>query len=187
MISKLLFAGSGGQGVLTIGNIFGNAAMLEDFHVTYLPEYGAAMRGGTANCTLCISDEESASPVASSPDILLSLNQPSLASFINRIHPGGQLMYNSSIIDQIPKRDDIDFYAVPASELAQQTGNPRATNMIILGAMVHLSQLIRIETVQKSIEMLMEGKKKVVSQSIDSLMMGWDGFPFAEVSQPVRS
>ncbi|MCG8339475.1 MAG: 2-oxoacid:acceptor oxidoreductase family protein, partial [Proteobacteria bacterium] len=120
MLARLLFAGSGGQGVLTIGNILGNAAMLQDFHVTFLPEYGAAMRGGTANCTICISDEEIASPVASNPDIVLAMNQPSVLSFINRLQPGGQMIYNSSIVDELPYRGDIKTFPVPASQLGQK-------------------------------------------------------------------
>jgi len=179
MISRLLFAGSGGQGVLTIGNILGNAAMLEDFHVTYLPEYGAAMRGGTANCTICISDEEIASPVVSSPDFLLALNQPSVLSFINRLQSGGRMMYNSSIVNEVPVRGDITSFPVPASELAQQMGSARSTNMIILGAFVRLSNVVKIETLQQSVEMLMGKKKKVAQSVIDAIMTGYDGFPFA--------
>jgi 2-oxoglutarate ferredoxin oxidoreductase subunit gamma len=180
MIARMLFAGSGGQGVLTIGNILGNAAMLEDFYVTFLPEYGAAMRGGTANCTLCISDEEIASPVVSSPEILLAMNQPSVATFINRIRPAGHMIYNASIVDSIPPREDIDCYPVPASELAQEIGSPRSTNMIILGALIRQSPVVQIETVRRSIEMLMGGKKKVAQQVIEALMKGWEGFPFTQ-------
>lgn len=178
MISRLLFAGSGGQGVLTIGNILGNAGMLEDFHVTYLPEYGAAVRGGTANCTICISDSEIASPVVSSPDFLLALNQPSVTSFINRLHSGGRLMYNSSIVEEVPVRGDVSSFPVPASLLAQEMGSARSTNMIILGAFVKLSNVVKIDTVQDSIEMLMGKKKKVAKSVIKALMKGYDGFPF---------
>lgn len=178
MISRLLFAGSGGQGVLTIGNILGNAAMLEDFHVTFLPEYGAAMRGGTANCTLCISDDEIASPVVSSPDFLLSLNQPSVISFINRLQPGGRMMYNSSIVEEIPVRGDISNFPVPASELAQNFDHGRSTNMIILGAFVRLSNVVKVETLQKSVDMLMGRKKKVAESVNKALMIGYDGFPY---------
>ncbi len=178
MIVRMLFAGSGGQGVLTIGNILGNAAMLEDFHVTFLPEYGAAMRGGTANCTLCISDTEIASPVASSPDMVLSMNQPSVLTFVNRLPPGGQLVYNSSIVDTVPERGNIDVFAVPASEMAQNMGSLRSTNMIILGALVKLANVIKLESVQESINMLMGKKKKVAAAVIEALNAGYEGFPF---------
>jgi 2-oxoglutarate ferredoxin oxidoreductase subunit gamma len=178
MISRMLFAGSGGQGVLTIGNILGNAAMLEDFHVTFLPEYGAAMRGGTANCTLCVSDEEIASPVVSSPDFLLSMNQPSVISFVNRLQPGGRLIYNSSIIDDVPVRGDISFFPVPASELGQDFDKGRSTNMIILGSFIKLTKIVKIETLQESVKMLMGRKKKVAESIVKALMIGYDKFPF---------
>ncbi|MBU3917600.1 2-oxoacid:acceptor oxidoreductase family protein [bacterium] len=179
MLARLLFAGSGGQGVLTIGNVFGNAAMLEDFHVTYLPEYGAAVRGGTANCTICVSDAVIASPVASNPDIVLAMNQPSVISFINRLQPGGQLIYNSSIVDEVPPRGDVDIHKVPASEMAQKMGNSRSTNMIILGAFVKLANIIKLETVHASIDMLMGKKKNLADQIKEAVSLGYNGFPFS--------
>ena len=107
---------------MTVGNILGNAAMLEDYYVTYLPSYGAAMRGGTANCTVCISDSEIASPVASSPDILIAFNQPSVLKFINKLEPGDQMIYNSSITDTVPIRGDLEIYPVPGNDIAMKMG-----------------------------------------------------------------
>lgn len=178
MNEEMLFAGSGGQGVLTIGNILGNAAMLEDFHVTFLPEYGAAMRGGTANCTLCISDTEIASPVAFAPDIILAMNQPSVLSFINRLRAGGQMIYNSSIVNTVPIRGDVDIYAVPASELANELKQPRSTNMVILGSLVKLANIIKLESVNESIKMSMGRNKKVMNLVIEAIKEGYDRFPF---------
>lgn len=180
MLAQLLFAGSGGQGVLTIGNILGNAAMLQDFHVTFLPEYGAAMRGGTANCTVCISDEEIASPVASNPDIVLAMNQPSVISFVNRLQPGGQMIYNSSIVDDLPPRGDIEMFPVPASQLALDINDARSTNMIILGSFVRLANLVKLERVHESVNMLMGKKKKVAEQVCNAISLGFDRFPFDE-------
>jgi 2-oxoglutarate ferredoxin oxidoreductase subunit gamma len=178
MLHKLLFSGSGGQGVLTIGNIFGNAAMLEDLHVTFLPEYGAAMRGGTANCTICVSDEEIASPVASSPDMVLAMNQPSVDSFINKLSSGGKLLYNSSIVDTIPSRKDVDLFTVPASEIAHRLNDPRSTNMIIIGAFTRLADIVSIDKVYQSVDVLM-GKKQKVAESIKkAIAEGYDNFPF---------
>lgn len=178
MLARLLFAGSGGQGVLTIGNILGNAAMLQDFHVTFLPEYGAAMRGGTANCTICISDDEIASPVASNPDIVLAMNQPSVNTFINRLQPGGQMIYNSSIVDDLPNRGDIKIFAVPASQLAQEIDNGRSTNMIILGSLVKLANMVKLEFVHESVAMLMGKKKKVAESVCKAISLGYEKFPF---------
>lgn len=178
MLARILFAGSGGQGVLTIGNILGNAAMLQDFHVTFLPEYGAAMRGGTANCTICISDEEIASPVASNPDIVLAMNQPSVLSFINRLPPGGQLIFNSSIVDDLPYRGDIGIFAVPASQLAKEINDIKSTNMIILGSFIKLANMVHLNYVQSSVEMMMGKKKSVAEQINKAISLGFERFPF---------
>jgi 2-oxoglutarate ferredoxin oxidoreductase subunit gamma len=178
MITKILCAGSGGQGVLTIGNILGNAAMLENYYVTYLPSYGAAMRGGTANCTVCISDSEIASPVASSPDILIAFNQPSVLKFINKLESGDQMIYNSSIIDEVPVRDDLEIFAVPGNEVAIELGSEKSANMIILGALLKLSGLIKLETIYESIDMAMGSKKMLASTSKSILLEGYNRFPY---------
>jgi len=173
MIAKILFSGSGGQGVLTIGNVLANAAMLENYFVTFLPAYGAAMRGGTANCTVSISDLEIASPVASSPDMVVAMNKPSAVSFINRLQSGGQLIYNSNLIEELPYRGDIDLFSVPANDLALSLKNERSANMIILGSFLKITKLIKIETVKKSIEMLMGSKKKLVETSQKAVALGF--------------
>jgi 2-oxoacid:acceptor oxidoreductase gamma subunit (pyruvate/2-ketoisovalerate family) len=178
MLVKILFAGSGGQGVLTIGNVLGNAAMLQDFYVTYLPSYGAAMRGGTANCTISVSDEEIASPVSSSPDIVLALNQPSAHAFINRLEPGGQLVYNSNIVESIPYRGDVDLFPVPANEIAKKLGNERSSNMVILGAFTKLINVITLDSLYQSIDYMMGAKKKLAEMSKRAVAEGYNGFPF---------
>jgi 2-oxoglutarate ferredoxin oxidoreductase subunit gamma len=178
MLLKVLLAGSGGQGVLTMGNVLGNASMLDDYHVTYLPSYGAAMRGGTANCTLCISDEEIASPVASVPDVLVAMNQPSMISFISRLEPGGQLLYNADLVDFVPERGDIEMFAAPANRIARDMGNERSANMIMLGALIKMTTIIKVETIFSSIEMMMGSKKKLVESSVNAVRAGYEGFPF---------
>lgn len=178
MLLKLLLAGSGGQGVLTIGNVLGNASMLDDYHVTFLPSYGAAMRGGTANCTICISDEEIASPVASVPDLIVAMNQPSMLGFISRLEPGGQLLYNADLVDLVPDRGDIEMFAVPANRIARELGNERSANMVMLGALVKMTAIIKIETISSSIEMMMGSKKKIAESSVNAVMAGYEGFPF---------
>jgi len=180
MIVKILNAGSGGQGVLTMGNILANSAMLEDFFVTYLPEYGAAVRGGTANCTVSISDEPIASPIASAPDIVVAMNQPSVIKFINRLHPGGQMIYNADLVEDVPVRGDVDIYPVPANIIAKELGNERSANMVILGALIKLSKFLKVETVNSSIEVMLGSKKKLVESSIKALAAGYDGFPFQD-------
>jgi 2-oxoglutarate ferredoxin oxidoreductase subunit gamma len=178
MITKILCSGSGGQGVLTFGNILGNAAMLEDFYVTFLPSYGAAMRGGTANCTVCISDNEIASPVASAPDIIVAMNQPSVLKFINSLDPGGIIIYNSSITDTLPFRGDLEMFPVPANEIAIEMGNERSANMVMMGAFLKLTNLLKGETIERSIEMLMGTKKKLAEMSKKVVLEGYNRFPF---------
>jgi 2-oxoglutarate ferredoxin oxidoreductase subunit gamma len=178
MILKILLAGSGGQGVLTMGNILGNAAMNDNYYVTYLPTYGAAVRGGTANCTVSISDEEIASPVASSPDFVVVLNKPSAQAFINRLESGGQMIYNSDLIDTMPYRGDIDLFPVPANTIAKKLGNEKAVNMVILGALVKLTNIVKKDTVYDGIEKSFEGKKKAAEISKQAFEYGYEGFPF---------
>jgi 2-oxoglutarate ferredoxin oxidoreductase subunit gamma len=180
MLVKIMFAGSGGQGVLTMGNILGNAAMYDDYHVTYLPAYGAAVRGGTANCTISIADEEIASPVASAPDFVVALNQPSAKTFGNRLESGGQLLYNSNLVPDMPFRGDIDVYPVPANDIAKKLGGIRSSNMVILGAFIKLTGVIKMEALTKSVHYLMGEKKKLAEITIKAIQEGYDGFPFGK-------
>lgn len=182
MLVKILFAGSGGQGVLTMGNILGNAAMFEDFHVTYLPAYGAAVRGGTANCTICISDEEIASPVASVPDFVVALNHPSAAAFSTRLEPGGQMLYNSDLVGELISRGDITMFPVPANEIAKGLGNERSANMVMLGAFIKLTNALKVDSVYKSVEYMLGAKKKLVEITNRAVEEGYNGFPFGNGS-----
>lgn len=134
MITKTAFAGSGGQGVLSMGYILAFAVMRDKLNVTYLPSYGAEVRGGTANCTVCVSDEEIASPVASSPDYAVVLNKPSMNKYQGLIKKGGIILINSSLVDGTPDRDDIETVKIPANKIALELGNERTVNMIMLGA-----------------------------------------------------
>jgi 2-oxoglutarate ferredoxin oxidoreductase subunit gamma len=180
MIVKILFAGSGGQGVISMGNVFAKAAMLDDYYVTHISSYGAAVRGGTANCTVCISDEEIASPVASSPDFIVALNKPSAQSFINKLDPGGQLIYNQDLIDSVPYRGDIDLFPVPANTVAKTLKNEKAANMILLGSLAKLTNILKTASVHESINSLFEGKKKAAASSIQAFDYGYSEFPFKD-------
>jgi 2-oxoglutarate ferredoxin oxidoreductase subunit gamma len=161
-----------------MGNVLGNAAMMDDYHVTYLPSYGAAMRGGTANCTLCISDEEVASPVASTPDILVAMNQPSLLAFISRLEPAGQLLYNADLVDFVPERGDIEIFAAPVNQVGRTLGNERSANMVMLGALAQMIKIVKPGTIEKSIEMMMGSKKKLAESGARAVRAGFEGFPF---------
>jgi 2-oxoglutarate ferredoxin oxidoreductase subunit gamma len=176
MIVKTLCAGSGGQGVMTLANVMGNAAMIQGFHATYLPAYGAAMRGGTANCTLTIADEEIASPVASAPDIVVALNQPSAAAFINRLVSGGKLLYNPSVAEEIPERLDIEVFSIPANDLATEIGNNRSANMVMLGAFAKLAGVPDNDSIFASLDLLMGKKPALVEASHKAVLKGAEYF-----------
>lgn len=136
MHESVIIAGFGGQGVLTAGMLVCIAAMNEGKHVSHFPSYGAEMRGGTANCTVIVSDEEIALPIVSYPSICVVLNKPSLSKFESRIQPDGLLIYNSSLIKTKPERKDLTVLPVNASDLAEELGNLRVVNMIAIGALL---------------------------------------------------
>jgi 2-oxoisovalerate ferredoxin oxidoreductase beta subunit len=131
---QIKIAGFGGQGVLFLGSLLANVALRRDFHVTWLPAYGPESRGGTANCNVVISDQAVASPMVTDPTVLVALNGPSLQRFEPTVVPGGVIVYNSTLISQAPTRDDVEVLAVPATAIADELGETRAANLVLLGA-----------------------------------------------------
>jgi 2-oxoglutarate ferredoxin oxidoreductase subunit gamma len=176
MLIKTIFAGFGGQGVLSMGLNLAQAAMLEERHVTYLPSYGAEVRGGTANCTVAVSDEEIASPVASSPDFVVAMNQPSLVRFQNQIQSGGVLLLNSSLIEYDVPRGDIDIIGVAANSIAEDLGSPRSANMVMLGAFTKKSNLVSIPSIIEGLKSALKSKQKLIAINEKALMAGYDLF-----------
>ena len=176
MLIKTIFAGFGGQGVLSMGLNLAQAGMVEGKHVTYLPAYGAEVRGGTANCTVAVSDEEIASPVASSPDFVVAMNQPSLVRFQNQIRSGGMLFVNSSIVAAKASRGDIEIVEVPASGMADEMKSPKSANMIMLGAFVRKTGLVSLSTLVQGLESTMKGKPKLIDINKRALEAGYDLF-----------
>ena len=156
---KMFFAGSGGQGVLLMGQMVTYAAMLEDKSSTFFPSYGPEMRGGTANCTVVVSDKTVSCPLIFESDCVVAMNLPSMIKFEPTLKPGGLLLLNKSIIHQEPKRDDISVLNIPANDLALELGNPRVANMIMLGAFVRASGVVSPETVVKVIRETFGEKK----------------------------
>lgn len=146
MHEELVFAGFGGQGVLFGGQLLAYTALAEDKHVTWIPSYGPEMRGGTANCTVVVSDEPIGSPVCRNPTIAVVFNNPSLEKYEPLMKPGGLLIVNSSLIVNPPTRDDIDVVQIPATELATEMGEVRVTNMILFGALLACRPLVEVST-----------------------------------------
>ena len=178
MIRKAIFAGFGGQGILMMGYALAYAAMKEERQVTYLPSYGAEVRGGTAHCTVSIGDEEIASPIASSPDHLVVMNAPSLNRFQSILRKGGDCLLNASLVVNKSIRTDIRMHEIAASELAEELGDIRSANMVMLGAFLKIAEMVRPETVLEIIEEIFRGKSpKVTERNKDAL---WTGYRFFE-------
>jgi 2-oxoglutarate ferredoxin oxidoreductase subunit gamma len=159
MLTKLIFSGFGGQGVLMMGYILAVTAMRDGMHVTYLPSYGAEVRGGTANCTVSISDEEIASPVASFPDYVIAMNKPSLIKYEGQIKVKGCLLLNSDLIDIEPARKDIDIFKIPANTIARKLRSERIVNMIMLGALAGATNITGIDSLMSALAEVVKGKK----------------------------
>lgn len=175
MTTRTIFSGFGGQGVLSMGFTLANAAMLEGKYVTYLPSYGIEVRGGTANCTVVVSDEEIASPVASEPELVVAMNQPSFNRFQNILQSGGLLCVNESLVDIGSARSDIEILAIPTSELAEKLGTIKVANMIILGALIKASNIISFDAMIKNLaELLGEGRSKLIKLNKEALEMGFN-------------
>jgi 2-oxoglutarate ferredoxin oxidoreductase subunit gamma len=146
MLIKTIFSGFGGQGVIMMGYLLAMGGMYEEKNVTCLPAYGAEVRGGTANCTVVISAEEIASPVASEPEYAVLMNTPSLLRFQNQVQSGGTIFLNSSMIDSRPIRGDLEIFEIPANDLAKQLREDRVTNMVMLGAFIKKAGLVSFDT-----------------------------------------
>ncbi len=175
MLTKTIISGSGGQGVLSMGSTLATAAMLEGKYVTYLPSYGVEVRGGTANCAVAVSDEEIASPVASSPEVVIAMNQPSFVRFQGALQSGGLLCANSSLVHTESARSDIEILAVPTSELAEQLGSIKVANMIMLGALVRASSMISYDAMVENLaEILGKGRAKLLDLNKRALALGHD-------------
>jgi 2-oxoglutarate ferredoxin oxidoreductase subunit gamma len=173
MLIKTVFAGFGGQGVLSMGLNLAEAAMLEGKHVTFLPSYGVEVRGGTANCTVAVSDEEIASPVASSPEFVVAMNQPSMVRFQNQLQSGGVLFFNSSLVDPQTPRGDIELVGVPAGNVAEQLGSPKSANMVMLGAFARRTGLVSLDTIAEVLNSTLKKKAKLIAVNKKALAAGY--------------
>lgn len=161
---QILFAGFGGQGVLSMGKFLTFAAMGAGKNVSWLPAYGAEMRGGTANCLVTIADEEISSPLTENPDMAIILNRPSMDRFEPKVKPNGTLIINTSLVDRASVRNDLTIYELPVNQIADEMGSSGAANMILLGACLHKTNVVEVEQALKHFEVIFKGKKQAVIQ-----------------------
>lgn len=162
MTHEIIMAGFGGQGVMAMGKILAEAALKEGKNVSWLPSYGPEMRGGTANCNVIVSEDPVGAPVVTEATAALVLNRPSLDKFEKDVIPGGVLIINSSLIDRKATRDDIKVYYVPANEIANEIGNGKIANMVMLGAYLEASGAASQDTIMEIITEIFSGKKAAV-------------------------
>ena len=173
MLWTNIFAGFGGQGVLLIGQLLALAGMNEGREVSWLPSYGPEMRGGTANCSVVVSDEPIASPVLSMADCVIAMNTPSLDKFESCVNPGGKLFINSSIIEKKATRTDIDVYYVPCNEIADSHQNPKVGNMAMLGAYLEATKAVEVKSILDALlYKLGEKKAKFIPLNEKAIQMG---------------
>jgi 2-oxoglutarate ferredoxin oxidoreductase subunit gamma len=173
MQNDITIAGFGGQGVLFAGQLLAYAAMDEGKEVTWIPSYGPEMRGGTANCTVVISDEEIGSPIVRNPQALIAMNLPSLDKYEPFVKKGGLVVINSSIINRPVMRTDIKFVQVPGNDIAERIGNRRMTNMVLLGALLANLDVLSLEAIDKALkEHLPERHHKLLPLNYQALREG---------------
>lgn len=147
MEERIIIAGFGGQGVMALGQLLTYSGMIEDKAVSWLPSYGPEMRGGTANCNVVISSDPVGSPVVVEATSAIVMNRPSLDKFESTIVSGGRLFINSSLIDRKCTREDIEVYYIPANEMANDLGNARIANMVMLGAFLEATNTVSVDTI----------------------------------------
>jgi 2-oxoglutarate ferredoxin oxidoreductase subunit gamma len=177
MFQGIIMSGFGGQGIISGGIMLAYAGMIEDKHVTFFPAYGAEMRGGTANCSVVVSSDPVASPVVGAPDTLMIMNEPSLARFEDSLKPGGLMIINTSLVNSKPKRKDITVIEIPVSDLAEEVGNIKTSNMVILGAFAKKTGAVSINALKNSIakvylranEAMVEMNKKAIDKGVEAV------------------
>ena len=171
--TKIIIAGFGGQGVLSLGQFIAYSAIADNKEVTWLPSYGPEMRGGTSNCMVVVNDKQVASPIIASPDCLIAMNLPSLMKFKDTVKSGGTIILNSSLIDEKVERKDINVIYLPANDLANEAGNTKTANIVALGAYIKASELFSKELVTQTIIAKFAHKPKVVPANIKAFELGY--------------
>ena len=174
MEKRIICAGFGGQGVMSMGQLLAYAGMLEDKNVSWLPSYGPEMRGGTANCSVIVADEEIGSPVITDDaDIAIIMNLPSLIKFEKDVKPGGKIFVNESLISKKVERTDVDVFYVDANRIAADIGNDKAANLVMLGAALGKDSIVDSESILEAFKKVFgPSKEKFIPQNRETLKQG---------------
>ncbi len=170
---RIIVAGFGGQGVMMIGKLLAHSGMTEDRNVSWLPSYGPEMRGGTANCNVIISEHIIGAPVVTEATCVIAMNLPSLDKFETNVQAGGRLLINSSLIDRKSYRDDVNVLEIPVNDIASNQGSLKVANVVMLGAYIALSHIVKKETVVETIkEVLGKSKRHLLDINVNALEEG---------------
>ncbi|MGD2027273.1 MAG: 2-oxoacid:acceptor oxidoreductase family protein [Anaerolineales bacterium] len=185
METSIIISGFGGQGTLFAGQLLTYAALDYGKHCTWIPSYGPEMRGGTAHCTVIISDEEIGSPIVRNPNTVLAMNLPSLDKYEPLIKPGGVMIANKSLINREVERTDFTALFIPGNEIAEELGNSRITNMVMVGAMIELVGVLPMDAVKTALDNHMpERNRKYLPLNYEALETGAQ-FARENVKQPI--
>ena len=173
--TQILIAGFGGQGILFAGKFLAYKGLLEDLQVSWLPSYGPEMRGGTANCSVILSDDPVGSPIITRPDVLIVMNLPSLQKYVDAVAPGGQIYVDSTLIDEKVLRTDVTAYYIPATQMAKDAGVGTLANMIMMGHVLKNNPELSFEGTEVTVQKLVPAKKpELVGLNMKALEAGRD-------------
>ena len=170
---RIVFAGFGGQGLLFAGKVVAYAGLIEDREVSWLPSYGPEMRGGTANCSVTLSDEPIGSPLIMDPNNLIAMNQPSLIKFENEVTPGGRIFVDTSLVNRLPERDDVQVFALEATNMAEDEGLKGLANIVLVGKMLKETSFCSEETIEAAIRKAVPPRKAaLIEKNLQALKLG---------------
>ena len=175
MTTQILIAGFGGQGVLFAGKFLAYKGMVEDLNISWLPSYGPEMRGGTANCSVVLSDMPVGSPIITAPDVLVAMNLPSLQKFVDTVVPGGKIFVDSTLIDAKVERTDVEVFYIPATQMAKDAGFATLANMILMGKVIKETKAVRFDNNLETLQSFIPAKKaKLIDINCQALQAGYD-------------
>ena len=175
MTHEILLAGFGGQGILFAGKILAYSGLMDEKEVSWLPSYGPEMRGGTCNCSVCISDDPIGSPLVLDPSILVVMNTPSMEKFAGSVKPGGVIISDSTMVDVKTDRTDVRAFYIPATELAQKNDLAGGANIILLGKLFRETGIVSAETFKKAVEKVVPAKKAALAaNNLKAVQIGMD-------------
>ena len=175
MTNQILIAGFGGQGVLFAGKFLAYKGMVEDLNISWLPSYGPEMRGGTANCSVVLSDMPVGSPIITTPDVLVAMNLPSLQKFVDTVAPGGKIFVDSTLIEAKVERTDVEVFYIPATQMAKDAGFATLANMILMGKVIKETQAVRFDNNLETLKSFIPAKKeKLIDINCQALQAGYD-------------